>query len=704
MTQTATETPARPATLTPLVSPRSIAVVGASDQPARIGGRILARLKETYGGGIFPVNSSRTTVQDLPAFPDISAVPEPVDLAIVAAPGPAVPQIARDAAAQGVGALLVLSAGFGEVGEEGRRAQDELVAIGRASGMRICGPNCIGIMNLTIGLRAVFSTITGVPQETGNFGIVSQSGGFGMGMFETAQQSGLGVSYMLATGNEADVTCGEMVAHLVEQPDVQVVGLFMEGVRKPGTLMAAARRAVELGKPILAVRTGRSTVGARAAASHTGALSSADDVVSAAFEAAGIIRVDGPAELVEFARVFSAGRRPRGRRLAVITSSGGAGVLMADAAESAGLEMPSPAGSLEGELASLVPSFGSIANPIDPTAQIVNDQSMLRELFTKVAAAPDYDMVVVAGAARGLGSQLRDTMQAANEATPKPFAVWASQPDVARDLMGRGVTACHDPNLLIRAMGALARYQESRERLLKEPARPEGGVPARDAPSRSLAEHVSRRYLTEAGIPVPPERIVVDAAEAEAAAAELGGRVVMKLSAGWLTHKSEHGAVRVGLSDPVELRASFEQLTGVAETLRPDGAPAAEVLVQRMAEPGPELVCGLFTDPTFGPVITVGLGGTLVEITRDRRLGLAPVSRAEAERLVGELSGGRLVGAARGLTREQATGVADVLVTLGEIARSHPEVRELELNPLIVGPSGVVAVDALAVVAGDGPC
>ncbi|GAA0556288.1 acetate--CoA ligase family protein [Actinomadura livida] len=705
MTETATEPPAGLATLTPLVSPRSIAVVGASDHPARIGGRILARLKETYRGEIFPVNSSRATVQDLPAHPDVSALPSPVDLAIVAAPGPAVPQIARDAAARGTGALLVLSAGFGEVGGEGRRAQDELAAIGAASGMRICGPNCIGIMNLTIGLRGVFSTLTDVPQETGNIGIVSQSGGFGMGMFETAQQSGLGVSYVLATGNEADVTCGEMVGHLVEQPDVEVIALFMEGVRKPGALLAAARRALELGKPVVAVRTGRSRVGARAAASHTGALSSADDVVSAAFESAGIVRVDGPAELVEYARMFSAGRRPAGRRLAVVTSSGGAGVLMADIAESAGLEMPSPAGRLADELGGLVPSFGSIGNPIDPTAQIVNDQSMLRELFTKVTAAPDYDMVAVAGAARGLGAALRETLQAGAESTDKPFAVWAGQPDVARDLTARGVTTCHDPNLLVGAMGAMADYRENRERLLGEPFHPRAdAVPDDAAPPRTLAEHVSRRYLADAGIPVPDERIVAGAAEAASAATELGGKVVLKLSAEWLSHKSEHGAVRVGLTGPAEIEAARAELAALGERLRPAGAPAAAILMQRMAEPGLELVCGLFTDPTFGPVLTVGLGGTLVEITRDRRLALAPAGPAEAARLVRGLAGGRLVGAARGLTEEQAASVAEVLVRLGEVARRHPEIRELELNPLIVGPSGAVAVDALAVVAGDGPC
>ncbi|WP_160147175.1 acetate--CoA ligase family protein [Thermomonospora echinospora] len=705
MSQTTNVPVPSPATLAPLVSPRSIAVIGASDRPARIGGRILARLKETYQGTVFPVNATRPTVQDLTAYPDITAVPEPVDLAIVAAPAAQVPQIARDCADRGTGAMLVLSAGFGEIGGEGLRAQQELAAIGAASGMRVAGPNCIGIVNLTIGLRAVFSTLDGVPQETGNVAIVSQSGGFGMGMFETAQASGLGVSYVCATGNEADVSCGELVGYLAEQPDVEVIALFMEGVRKPRSLLAAARRALELGKPVIALRTGRSQVGARAAASHTGALSSADDVVSAAFEATGVIRVDGPSELVEYARVFSAGRRPRGRRLAVVTTSGGAGVLMADVAEAAGLAMPGPAPELETELAGLVPSFGSIANPIDPTAQIVNDQSMLRGLFTKVADDPGYDMVCVAGAPRGLGPALRETMQQASRTTDKPFAVWAGQPDVALDLMRRGVTACTDPNLLIRALGELGRYTETRERLLETPFRA-GRAPRTGEDTRTLAEHLSRRFLVEAGIAVPDEGVAGDADEAVALAARFGGPVAMKLSADWLAHKSEHGALRLGLSDPADIEAAHRDLATIGEKLRPVGAEPAVVLVQRMAPKGLELVCGVFTDPTFGPVLTVGLGGTLVEITRDRRLALVPIGRGEAERLVGELAGGRLVGHVRGLTAKQAGQVADVLVRLGELAHGRPELRELEINPLVVGPDGAVAVDALAVLGPDGerPC
>jgi acyl-CoA synthetase (NDP forming) len=681
-----------------LVAPRSVAVVGASDQPARIGGRILARLKETYGGVVFPVNASRGTVQGLRAYPDMASVPEPVDLAIVAAPAHAVPEIARQAADRGTGALLVLSAGFGEVGGDGARAQDELVAVGAASGMRIVGPNCIGIINLTVGLRAVFSTIHDIPQRTGNIGIVSQSGGFGMRIFEAAQASGLGASYVLTTGNEADVTSGELVGHLAEQPDVDVITLFMEGVRRPEALLAAGRRALELGKPVVAVRTGRSRVGARAAASHTGALSSADDVVGAAFEAAGIVRVDGLAELVEYARVFAAGRRPAGRRLAVVTSSGGAGVLMADVAETAGLDMPEPSQPLRAELGSLVPSFGSIANPIDPTAQVVNDQSKLRALFGTVAAASEYDLVCLAGAPRGLGKTFLDTVSDAVRTADKPFTVWAAQPDVARGLTEQGVPACGDPNLLIRAMGALVRYHETRKRLLSVPARPRTAPADPSAPTVTLAEHLSRRLLVEAGIPVPGERIARDAEEAVSAAAELGGPVVLKLSAGWLTHKSEHGAVLVDLNDPDELRSAFADLIRLGAGLRPEGEDPAVVLVQKMAGNGVELVLGAFTDATFGPVVTVGLGGTLVEIVRDRRLALAPVAPAEAERLVRTLAGGRLVGHPRGLSAVQAASVGAILARLGELMVRHPEVRELELNPLIVGPSGAVAVDVLAVV------
>ncbi|TDC55934.1 CoA-binding protein [Actinomadura sp. KC345] len=699
MTQSASATSERSTSLDQLVAPSSIAVVGASDQPARIGGRILARLKESYGGTVFPVNPSRATVQGLAAYPDMASVPEPVDLAIVAAQAGAVPEIARQAADRGTGALLVLSAGFGELGGEGARAQEGLAATAGSSGMRLVGPNCIGILNLNVGLRAVFSTIDDIPQRPGNIGVVSQSGGFGMRIFEAAQASGLGVSYVLATGNEADVTSGELLGHLVEQPDVDVVALFMESVNKPEALLAAGRRALELDKPVVAVRTGRSLVGARAAASHTGALASADDVVGAAFDSVGIVRVNGLAELVEYSRLFAARRRPAGRRLAVVTSSGGAGVVMADAAEAAGLDMPVPSAPLRASLGSLVPPFGSIANPFDPTAQIVNDQSMLHALFTEVAAAPDYDMVCLAGAPRGLGKTFLDTVVTAVHATDKPFTVWAAQPDVARDLTEQGVVACGDPDLLIRAMGALARYRENREPLLSSPARPPSRAPAvQDARTVTLAEHLSRRLLVEAGIAVPDERVAGDADEAVEAAAVLGGPVVLKLSAGWLAHKSELGAVRVGLTDPEAVRSAFAELTALASRSRPEGKDAAVVLVQAMADRGLELVLGGFTDPQFGPVVTIGLGGTLVEIVRERRLALAPVAPAAAERLIRGLAGGRLVGHPRGLTEEQASRVGAVMSGLGDLMAERPQIRELEVNPLIVGSAGAVAVDALAVV------
>ncbi|TQM11326.1 acetate--CoA ligase family protein [Pseudonocardia kunmingensis] len=691
--------------LTPLVAPRSIAVIGASDQPARIGGRILARLKETYRGAVYPVNSRRSTVQGLAAHPDIGAVPEPVDLAIVVAPGAEVPGIARAAADRGARSLLVLSAGFGEAGEEGRRAQEELAAIGADAGMRICGPNCIGIVNLTIGLRAVFSTIDGVPQKLGGTALVSQSGGFGMSMFEMAQSSGLGVSYMCATGNEADVSSGELVGHLAEQPDVEAIGLFLEGLRRPDLLLAGARRALELGKPVVAVRTGRSAVGMRAAASHTGALASADDVVSAAFDGVGILRVEGPRELVEQLRAFSAGRRPRGSRLAVVTSSGGAGVLMADVAEAAGLELPEPSPEPATRLGALVPSFGSVRNPIDPTAQIVNDQSMLQELFATVSAAPDYDMVCVSGVARGLGPGLRETIQRAAEATDKPFTAFASQPDVALDLTERGVPAFVDPNRMIRALGRLWAYERDRAVLLDAPPRT-GAAPAlRVEPpvSAALAEHVARRYVVAAGVPVPGERLVVDSESAVAAAEEIGRPVALKLSADWLTHKSEHGALRLGVVDSDAVRCAYRELEELATTLRPEGAPPAAVLVQEMAPPrGLEIVCAALRDPTFGPVVTVGLGGVLVEITRERRLALAPLDRSAARDLVGGLAGGRLVGHPRGLSEAEADRVADVVVGLGGLLATDHELQEIEINPLVVADGAVVAVDALAAVSTTG--
>lgn len=682
-----------------LMAPRSIAVVGASDSPGRIGGRVVARLKETYQGKIIPVNPSRDTVQDLPARPSITDLDAATDLAIVATPAAGVADVARECAAKGVRAMLVLSAGFAETGEAGLRLQAELAEVTSAAGIRVCGPNCIGMVNLTIGLRAVFSSIQAFAQRPGNVAVVSQSGAYGMTLYELAQTAGLGASYMYAAGNEADVSCGEALRYLVDQPDVQTVALFVEGIRKPDQFISAARHALELGKPVVGIKVGRSHAGIRAAASHTGALAVPSKVADAVFDELGIVRVRTARELIDCLTVFSAGRVPAGRNLAVMTISGGVGVSMADAAETAGLALPPTSARLRGELAAVIPEFGSAANPVDVTAQVVNDQTKIHTVLGALTASADYDLITVAGAPRGLGQQLLDSYQKAFSSTDKPMVVYGPQPDVDRLLMLSGIPTISDPVATVDALGRLCSYHDYRRDWLAEPAT---ATSARSRPhrlesvSRTLNEDASRSVIERYGVPFVRQEVVCDPEAAAGAAARLGGPVVLKLCADWLPHKSEHGAVLVGLRGPAEVAAGFERLARIHARSGPPGAGLA-VLVQEQVPAGVELACGAFRDPTFGPMVSLGLGGVLVEILADQQLRLAPLSERAAASLLGAVAGGRLVTGGRAISSTAGRAVTRILTGIGQLVADEPAIAEIDLNPVIVSGDQVTAADALIV-------
>ena len=682
-----------------LMAPRSIAVVGASDSPSRIGGRIVARLKETYEGNIVPVNPTRDTVQDLPARPSITDLDFPTDLAIVATPATNVVSVARECAAKGVRAMLVLSAGFAETGEAGARLQAELAEVTSAAGIRVCGPNCIGMVNLTIGLRAVFSSIQAFQQRPGNVAVVSQSGAYGMTLYELAQTAGLGVSYVFAAGNESGVTCGEALGYLVEQPDVQTVALFVEGIRKTGHLIAAARRALELGKPVVGIKVGRSQAGIRAAASHTGAMAVPSKVVDAVFDELGVVRVRTARELIDCLTVFSASRVPAGRNLAVMTISGGVGVSMADAAATAGLALPPANAQLRDELAAVIPEFGSAANPVDVTAQVVNDQSKIHTVLGGLISSPDYDMITISGAPRGLGQQLLDSYQKAFTSTDKPMVIYGPQADVNEQLMLNGIPTISDPVATIDALGRLCSYHDYRRERLAEPA---PATPALslshqlEAVSRTLSEEASRSVIEQYGVPFARQEVVADPEAAVAAAERLGGPVVLKLCADWLPHKSEHGAVLVGLRGLAEVAAGFGKLAEIHAQSGPAGAEL-KVLVQEQIPAGIELACGALRDPTFGPMVSLGLGGVLVDILGEQHLRMAPVTERAAASMLSAIAGGRLVNGRRAISNTAARAVTEILMGIGQLIASEPAIAEIDLNPVIVTGDRVTAADALIV-------
>jgi acyl-CoA synthetase (NDP forming) len=688
--------------LTPLLAPTSVAVVGASDDKNRIGGRVLANVLKDFVGTITPVNPRRQVVQGFSACPDVSSMSERPDLAIVVSPREGVLEAAYQCAERRVPAMIVITSGFAETDEEGARLQAELAGITAEAGIALAGPNCVGLLNLRRPLRASFVSLIDIPLEVGNVAVVSQSGAFGLAVFEYAQESGLGASYLCTTGNEAGVTCADLIAHLVEQPDVDVVAAYLEGIKDPERFLEAGRRALELGKPLVVMKVGGSSAGGRAAVSHTGALSVPDRVVDALFDRVGAIRVESTRQLIDCTKGFSGGPVPCGKKLVVLTGSGGLGVTMADAAERAGLEMPQPSEDLVSMMRELVPPYGSLSNPIDHTAQLVAHQDSFAELIRRVATAEEYDAMCMATVSRVQRAWILDLLAELGRSGERLLICHSHYSDLTAELCRRGVPAIGDPVATIGVVATMARYGEYRQALLGDDDPLWAGTLQlrRSSDSqchpRALTAEQSRLHLERAGVPFTREVVARTAEEAKAAEETFGTPVALKLNAEWMPNKSDAGGVFLNLQGPKQVGEAFACLAALGAAHGGDEAPA--VLVQEMIPDGVELVCGGFRDPVFGPLVTVGLGGKLVEIIDEQQYAMAPVSQSLAARMIERLAGGRLAGRRRGLTRPQIEQVAEVVSKLSAYMSSKASVLEVDVNPLIVTTDRVVGVDALVAV------
>lgn len=690
----------RRAGLDALLEPRTVAVIGASDDPERIGGRVLEHLRRHFAGRTYPVNPSRATVQGLPAHADIGEIDGPVDLAVVALAGKAVPAAVERCAERGVRAAVVISSGFAESGDDtGRAMQERLGEIARTSGMRILGPNSMGSINLTAGVHATFAKLRGFPLDAGHVAIVSQSGAFGLRVFEGALTEGVGVSQLVLTGNEVDITLGEVAEHLLERAEVRVVALFAEGVRDPGSLSRLGRRAAELDKPVVILKAGVSAAGSRAALSHTGSMMVGTRAFDAAMEAAGILVVPTLRNLLAQVKVLAAGKVVRGRRACVLTASGGSGILLADHLEAAGLTLPPTSPVLRARIESAIPEFGSATNPVDYTGQIVNDPGAMPRLLTAVTESGEYDAVLFTGITRAVPRAVLDAILDAASTTDTPFLAWAPQPEVAYEMTRRGVPGVLDLQALAESAAGMLERSRRRELALRyaEPARQRV-----DAVPRAMTEAQAKHLLAAHGIPVTREGVAGTRAGAVSLARTIGLPVAMKISGDWLAHKTDVGGVRLGIDDLGRVGEVFDELMELAERSRPDGAGPAEVLVQEMVAADLELMCGMVRDPVFGPIVTVGAGGTLAEIVREQHAALAPFDLDHARTLVARIWSGRLVEHPRGLGPDAAAALARLVRDVGVLAAGEPGLVELDINPVAVTEDRVVAVDAFAVMAGAG--
>ena len=688
-------------TLTPLLNPGSVAIIGASDNPARIGGRPLHYMLEArFSGRIYPVNPNRESVQGLPAIASITDVPEPVDTAIIAVPAPAVVDTAEACAAADVKAAIIFSAGFAEMSDDGRRLQDALTAIARTTPMRIVGPNCLGVYNSALGFFGTFtSTIEGGRPTPGRVGLVSQSGAYGSHLSLVATLRGIGIRFWITTGNECDVDVAETIGWLARQPDISVIVAYAEGVRDRDRLFASLALARERGKPVIFQKVGRTEVGAAAARSHTAALAGADAVYDGVFRQYGVHRARDAEEMLDIAYAATFGTFPASRRIGLMTLSGGVGVQMADEAVERGLEVTPMSDAAQARLKTLLP-YASPRNPVDITAQAFNDLTLVATNLDMMLAEGTYDAIVAfftfVAAAKAMVGPISETLRAAKRRHPDCLLVLSivGPPDIVRHYEETGCPVFEDPSRAVRVVDALSRFSEAFARHTSVPVVPPAATPL---PAPPIGEYAAKRILAEAGLPVVEEHLCGTADEAVSAATRLGFPVALKVASPDILHKTEVGGVELGLLAADDVARAFAAVTGRARLARPD-ARITDVLVSRMVTGGVETILGVQNDPTFGPVVMFGLGGIFVETLKDVAFRVAPFEDDEAHRMMRELKGFALLDGVRGHPRSDLDALAAALAALSRFAAAHAETLEsAELNPVIVFAEGqgLVALDAL---------
>jgi acyl-CoA synthetase (NDP forming) len=702
--------------LRPLVAPRSIAIVGASKSNP-YASRLLINLPGGgFRGRLYLINPRQDSIDGIPCHPSIEALPEAPDLAILVVPQRAVLDVLEACGRKGIRAALIISAGFGEAGDTGRAAQDEIRRIAESHGMLVCGPNCLGIANVLA--PAMMHSFTGLPVLRGNLALVSQSGAMAFAsILSPACDRGVGFAIVVSSGNEAVVDTVDYVRHFVRDREIRVIASLLEGL-KPGrgrALLDVAAEAAEAGKPILVCKVGRSEVGARQVVSHTGSMTGSDAVYDAAFAQAGVIRVADPDDLFEVASAFSRCPEPQGEGVAILSTSGGLGVVLADKCGVHGLELPplSPETAQRLAKGDLFLVVGDLGNPLDIRGQGSQHFPELLDLFIR---DDRYHMLTIALGLPAVGDRAvkiaRDLIDVAGK-TGKPLIVlWmgsrldtegrASDQDGFRMLEQSRVPVFASPDKCFKALHALVTYHRfRRRRAIARAQAPRAGIDAGAARAFLAGKHGTldevdaRRLLAFYGIAAPREALVSDEDAATRAAREIGYPVAVKLVSPDLPHKTDAGAVMLGIRDERALREACTGMLRAVARHRP-GVRVRGVLVQEMIPDGRELIVGASRDPQFGPVVTCGLGGIFVEVLRDVQRRVPPLGADEAHAMLAKLAGAATLGPFRGRPAANVDAAVDVIQRVGQLALDLEDcVAEVEINPLMVTPAGAIAVDAV---------
>ena len=691
--------------LGPLFDPESIAIIGASDNVHKFGGRpVRYMLEGGFKGAVYPVNPRGGEIQGLKAYTDISEVPAPVDMAVIAVPSRLVLDSLKACEAAGVKTAVVFASGFAEMGDEGTAMQEAVTAFAQQSNVRVVGPNCLGTYNGHSRAIGTFSSAFehGWPKP-GNISILTQSGAVGVHTMVLARERGLGIRYVATTGNEIDIDVAECIAHCVEDPGTTVIAASMEGCKKPKVLVAALKAARKAGKPVVILKVGASEVGTLAASSHTASLAGDDTIYDAIFRQYGVHRAESLDELLDIASACAAGHFPDGNRLGIVSVSGGAGVLAADAAAKHGLEVPELPQKAQDEFKKLVP-FAAVRNPIDTTAEVLNNIPLFDAGLDTLLEYGDVDGIWIFLSTVGFSTRMMDDFR---ERLPKLRARYPDallmlsmvcHPEDRMKLEEHRYLIIEDPNRAINALAALMMYGRSFARADDAPA-PALPVAANSAPAGHLGEAEALAALSAAGIPVMPHRVTVNADDAVAAAEEFGHPVVMKVASADIGHKSDIGGVMLNLADGAAVRNAYDEISANV------AAKAAEanidgMLVAPMISGGVECIIGVHSDPVFGPMVMFGLGGILVEVLKDVTFRAAPFGVDEAHRMIRDIAGYPVLEGVRGQAPADIDALAGALSRLSVYAAAHAEtIDSIDINPFVVFEKGkgAMALDGLIV-------
>ncbi len=708
--------------ISPLMAPRSVAMVGATDHPTSFGGRVFQQMTGFgFPGKIYPVNPRLKEINGLKCYPGVKDLPETPDHVGIVVSSERVFDVLADCAAIGVRFATVFSGGFAESGTpEGRERQQRLIEFGRANGIRFMGPNCNGIVNF-VDRFAMTSTaaVRGAYATAGDIGVVSHSGGLGqINVMWRAMEHGLGISYEASCGNEADIDTLDFARFMLNSETTNVVLLAIEGIKSGEKFRQLAAEAAELEKPLVILKIGSTEAGGRAAASHTGTIAGDNDIVNAVCRQYGLIRVNECNELYETAVFLRKRRWPAGRGLAAVAPTGGNIVNVADAGASFGLQWKPFTTETQEALAKLMPGYGKVGNPTDLTSAATGDQDFYRKALTTIAADPGVD-VMIPIVPSPTKKNLLQTVDIMNQCGKQTAMLWVGgcmddKDFKARDLISTGVVVYRDATPCARGIRAaydFGQYVAAKKSGALTPVRPAGIDQAlAETRFKALGEKITEREAKQLlecyGLPVTQESLAESAAQAVSLAGKIGGKVVLKIDSPDIAHKTEAGGVRLGVEGAAAITEAFEAIVKAAKQYAPQ-AKINGVLVQEMARPGVEMMLGVIRDPVFGPIVVVGLGGIFVEVLKDIAYRAAPVTLTQANEMLDGLRGVKLLEGVRGMSVRDRDAVVDAIVRLSWFAHDfRNDISEMDINPLMVYEQGAGArvLDALIVRASEHSC